>query len=616
MSEKVGVELEVETGKAEKGVKSFKAQLREATAELIRIQGEFGDISPEAQKAAQAVAEMRDRLKDANEVASLFDPEKKFQAIVGVTSGIASGFAAAQGAMALFGVESKEVEQALLKVQAATAFAQGLSGVKAAVEDFKRLGGVIKNTTAVQTLYNFVMNGTTGATVATTVATTGATTAMRVFRTALLATGLGAIVLLLVVAAEKFDVFGSKAKAAADAQKEFNSRILESDKSLRDQLLSGNKDAEALLIARAKAEGKSEADITAIHKRAAEDRLRVLKEHREKVKDNDKEFTEANNAVQAEVTAQDVASYEEKARLRKEDEDKQKEAAAKAKALRERSAAERKADLQKIAELDKQLADEAFKRTHTEEETAKRLATQKFDADVALKRKYNLDTKLLEEDYHATIKAIEDKYRLEREDKEKERLEKAKEAREKYDAAIKENLDKQFADESQYAEARKRLAEEEKETKIRAAQAVSSALSSFSELAGEQTAAGKAFAVAAATIQAILGAQQAFTSLSAIPIVGPALGAIAAAGAIAAGIANVRKILAVQVPGKGAGGGAPSISAGAPITPGAPQQQSVKIDQQQVNSMGNATVKAFVVESDITTKQDRIRRIQNAAKFK
>lgn len=72
------------------------------------------------------------------------------------------------------------------------------------------------------------------------------------------------------------------------------------------------------------------------------------------------------------------------------------------------------------------------------------------------------------------------------------------------------------------------------------------------QLAGEQTQEGKALAIAGTTISTYQGATQAFTSLSAIPVVGPALGTIAAGLAIANGLANVKKIAETNA---AAGGG-------------------------------------------------------------
>ncbi|HEY0042267.1 MAG TPA: hypothetical protein VGB71_16460, partial [Flavisolibacter sp.] len=58
--------------------------------------------------------------------------------------GLASGFQAAQGAAALFGQEGEAIQKTLLKVQAASAFAEGIKGVAGLSDGFKVLGNVIK----------------------------------------------------------------------------------------------------------------------------------------------------------------------------------------------------------------------------------------------------------------------------------------------------------------------------------------------------------------------------------------------------------------------------------------------------------------------------------------
>jgi hypothetical protein len=89
-------------------------------------------------------------------------------------------------------------------------------------------------------------------------------------------------------------------------------------------------------------------------------------------------------------------------------------------------------------------------------------------------------------------------------------------------------------------------------------------------IAGEQTAIGKAAAVAATTISTFQGATAAFTGMtSSIPgPVGIGLGIAAAAAAVVSGLANVKKILAVKsgLPGDSAGGGGSVPSAGAQMS--------------------------------------------------
>ena len=58
----------------------------------------------------------------------------------GALQGAASGFAMAQGTMALFGTESEQLEQTLVKVQAAMALAEGVRGLREGAKSFKALG--------------------------------------------------------------------------------------------------------------------------------------------------------------------------------------------------------------------------------------------------------------------------------------------------------------------------------------------------------------------------------------------------------------------------------------------------------------------------------------------
>jgi len=95
----------------------------------------------------------------------------------------------------------------------------------------------------------------------------------------------------------------------------------------------------------------------------------------------------------------------------------------------------------------------------------------------------------------------------------------------------------------------------EKQSAIEKTKLVSDALGQLSTIVGQDTAAGKAFAIAKATIDTYQAAVAAYKSLAGIPVIGPVLGGIAAAAAVASGIATVKKIVAVQVPSAPSGGG-------------------------------------------------------------
>jgi len=76
----------------------------------------------------------------------------------------------------------------------------------------------------------------------------------------------------------------------------------------------------------------------------------------------------------------------------------------------------------------------------------------------------------------------------------------------------------------------------------------SNAFGSLASIFGAESKAGKAAAIAQTTIDTYKGAVAAYASLAEIPIVGPALGGIAAAAAVASGLKAVKQITATKSP--------------------------------------------------------------------
>jgi len=142
MAEKLTFDIQV-GGNQDQALGSLKAQLKEATQEVQKLSDKFGATSEQAIQAAKRASELKDEIGDASSLVDAFNPDAKFKALTASLSGVAGGFAAVQGAIGLFGVESKEVEQALLKVQSAMALSQGLQAIGESIDSFKQLGAVI-----------------------------------------------------------------------------------------------------------------------------------------------------------------------------------------------------------------------------------------------------------------------------------------------------------------------------------------------------------------------------------------------------------------------------------------------------------------------------------------
>lgn len=96
-----------------------------------------------------------------------------------------------------------------------------------------------------------------------------------------------------------------------------------------------------------------------------------------------------------------------------------------------------------------------------------------------------------------------------------------------------------------YAQIEKQINEAVQTSKL---QLASDTFGNLATIAGKESVAGKAFAVAQTTIDTYQSATAAYKAMAGIPVVGPVLGGIAAAAAVASGIANVRKITSTKTP--------------------------------------------------------------------
>jgi len=157
--------------------KSMKAEIKELTIQAQQAVMEFGEFSPEAIKAEKALAQARDRMDDFNDRVKAVNPDK-FAQLNTVVSGVARGFQAAQGAMALFGNQSEDLEKTLVKLQGAMALAEGLEGLGKMQQQFSAIAGNIKG--------NVVK-------------------AFSTLRGAIIATGLGALAVIVGLVIANFD---------------------------------------------------------------------------------------------------------------------------------------------------------------------------------------------------------------------------------------------------------------------------------------------------------------------------------------------------------------------------------------------------------------------------
>lgn len=189
----------------EEKAKSLKQQLKEMK-ELL-ASGTLG--KDEFDALARSAGELQDRIGDVNQrVKNLASDSQKLDGFVDIAQGIVGGFAAVQGITALVGDENEELQKTMVKLQATMSALNGIQAIANTLnKDSAALTALqtIRTTalTAAQAAYTFVVGTSTGA--------------MKAFRIALAASGIGLIVIALVAAAEAMGAFGDATDDATEA---------------------------------------------------------------------------------------------------------------------------------------------------------------------------------------------------------------------------------------------------------------------------------------------------------------------------------------------------------------------------------------------------------------
>jgi hypothetical protein len=113
-------------GKAAEKTTSLRTELKKLKQELAS-----GNLTGQAfDEAAAKAGKLQDSIADVNQrVKNLASDTGKLDGFIDIATGITGGFAAAQGAMALFGDENEEVQKQLVKIQGAVALLNGVQQV-------------------------------------------------------------------------------------------------------------------------------------------------------------------------------------------------------------------------------------------------------------------------------------------------------------------------------------------------------------------------------------------------------------------------------------------------------------------------------------------------------
>lgn len=449
-----------------------KDAFRTNKQELAALRNELDQLVPGTKEYAvafQKAADMTHTLRERQEMLkySAADLGTQLDNVRAIGAGLAGGFNAIQGVLALTGSKSEELQETMMKLQAGIAIVQGLQGLegmgkrlKGAVEGLTNMIFKTNETTTAVAAETTAVGANTAAQEANTVATAGATVATKAFQKALVATGIGAIIVLIgsLIAhwedfkdmvglsnekLEQFQGIMDKVKTvlggvanvimnafvasvknaitaistlgevtknvltfqfgkAADAAKEGWAKIAENTKK-------------GLSIVQNYQEGAAKTAAKIQEKRTAEAMAKSAEELNETIKDNeakygsDWKYTQDGKKLYDQYYATKLKAYEKDS---KEYRDAQREKWAYDREYQAHLDQASKAQVKQAKETTDTLLKEAEKIAKRAEDSAKseeQLLKEKYEEEKALLEKYHKDTTALEAEYQKNLQKIKDK---------------------------------------------------------------------------------------------------------------------------------------------------------------------------------------------------------------
>jgi len=650
------IRVKSETEDAEKGFKSLKSELREIEKELNRMAMAGEDGSEQFQKMSERAGELKDQIGDTKaRINALASDTFKLDAMTGAVEGLASGFAVVEGATALFGAENEDLQKTLVKVQGAMALLQGAQSIQNILQ--KESAVYIGAMTIAQRVYNFVVGESTGA--------------IKSFRLAMLSLGIPAIITGIALLVENWD---SLTSALGSNKKEIdgiitkNSDLIKSEKEISDNLVKSGGSVKSLVdeyknsnttMARRKEIIKELNEISPNY-------FKNLDAEKNSVDDVAKAYKGFSDALIKQITLEIAKSKLTKIseqlfdlEMKRNDlENSRQKLAEKQKQLDSAkmmgnevliNQLTREINLerdlqkgiesgittkQKSLEADKQGIMDAVVTAQTEldklggdvfakaPEKIKNVVRQTFDdldmltlksvGTIAHKMTRTLDDfKWFYEQQRALLDTF---------------MEDNSHSFDQMQMQLDTALANRVISQTEYNERVAKLNQLEYESKVETGKAIANVLQAMSDAVGKQTKAGKIMATASALINTYLGISEVLKAKNPYPE--PFGTAIKIANASVIGIngfKQVREINKVQIPNQSGGGGntgsQPSLAGASGSMPnvqsiGSQLSSATKIQLNQFENFKNPTIRAYVVESDVTGTQQRAKRLKQTSTIK
>ena len=591
-------EVKIQTGESARTVKELRKELRDLKDQLLSTQQGTEEYNRIMVNAADIQHELKEQMEEIN--SSAMDFGQKLGNVTKTMTGISGAITAATGALSLFGIENEEAQKKITATMTSLlGITEGLSKMDDGIKAFKRL----------------------------TIAVNSSSKAMGVFKTALISTGIGALVVLLGSVIAYWDEF-TEAIGLSSEQMEKLGNIVRGVFNVITSSLKGTVQALGKMLKGdfkgawqslkdgfsvvknfnegvAKAEAKREEEKTKKAKEEAEKRAKIAEdEYKKRIEAAQKLAKYEKDMAAAKTRGDESGKYTQGAFDRE-----MKYFDTLFKVYRKDSEEYNNLVLEKeqfLQDWENHFIEEAKK----EEETNKQKAeAAKKAAEEEKERAHQARLDMLQsfdEDLMTEQQKLDQRYQM------------------LIDAATKEGEDTTKITEW-YEKEKTRIIDEEEEKQMQIRQAklnayeaigngIGDVLGSISDMMAEGTEEQKGMAIAATTIQMLTGIASALamTYTTHTGWWDWAMGISQAASIAAAGIASITKINQVKSDGSGASISVPSVNMGAVVASAPDFVQSVDGAMTQTAITDQ---KVYVTEHDITETQKKVQVAQNRATY-
>jgi chemotaxis protein histidine kinase CheA len=609
MAIKKAIEIDVSTIQAVGGLNNLSVALEKVDASAKGVDATFEQVYGDLKPLTARMGEAEDRLyelamagqtatQEYKDLLAAVAQYRKVQMQTDMTvdaasgklsdklggslQGVSSAFMGVQGAMGLFGGESQELQESLLRVQSAMALTQGISGVREAGKSFQALATSVQKFTIVQKVV---------------------TGAQWLWNAAMAANPIGAIIAGIValvaagVALTKFFMSNAAAAKSNAEAVEKNRVTLENQTKTLDKNANAFGRKQSQELAMAKASGLSAEAIRKLELKLIDEKIafeksqRAIAENTYQKNLNTLASLKAAGADSDLIKKQSEVANESIKQYNKQNQDVQK-------------ALDEKKEIQ-----NRHLVEIKTAEVNSSKEIAQKRkeANEKAAADAKAKREKELQD---EKDAFDKQSEIVKSGREKAKENQEGILEDLKSFGVKKLEETQKTLDQQIAAEKAAAEAEIEIDRIKFEQKMAQANETANVLNNLGTLVGKQTAAGKALGIATALINTYVGVSEALKQKSTLPSPYDYVAkAVNVAAILSTGFKAVKAITSVKVPGGGGGGGGatPSMSAsgggGAPAAPSFNVVGNSGINQVAQTLGAQQPVQAYVVASNVTTQQ-------------